>query len=77
MRAQFVLRGDALVQALAGDGRELEFDHVEPGGIFWRVMDLEVGGQRAGLGGGQMLVKDSVSVGVEVVLHEHDFLGWG
>ena len=75
MRAQFVLRGDALVQALAGDGGAFELNHVEPGGIFGRVMDLEAGRQRAGLGGGQVLVKDGVGVGVAVVLDQHDFLG--
>jgi hypothetical protein len=41
--------GDALVQALAGDGRQFEFDHVEPGCIFRGVMDLEPGGQGARL----------------------------
>ena len=77
VRAQFILRGDALVQALAGNDGAFEFHHVEPRGIFGRVMDLKTGRQRAGLGSGPMLVKDGIGMGVEVVLHEHDFLGWG
>ena len=77
MRAQFILRGNALVQALAGDGREFEFDHIEPGSIFGRVMDLEAGGQHADLGGRQVLVKDGIGVGVQVVPDQHGFLGLG
>ena len=75
VRGQLVLGGNALVQTLTGDGRAFEFDHVEPGGAFGRVMHLEAGRQRAGLGGGQGLVKDGIGVGVEVVLDQHDFLG--
>ena len=47
---EFFQGGDALVQALAGDGGEFEFDHVEPGGVFGRVMHLEAGREGAGLG---------------------------
>ena len=71
---EFFQGGNALVQALAGDGREFELDHVEPGGVFGRVVHLEARGQGAGLGGGQVLVEDGVGMGVQVVLHEHDFL---
>ena len=74
---EFFERGDALVQALAGDSREFELDHVEPGGIFGRVVHIEARGQGAGLGGRQVLVEDCVGVGVRVVLHEHDFLSLG
>ena len=69
---EFLASRDALVQVLAGDGRELKFDHIEPGGIFGRVVHLKAGGQRAGGGRGQML-KDGISMHVEVILHEHDF----
>ena len=75
---EFFERGDALVQALAGDGREFEFNHVEPGSIFGRVVHLvhfEAGGQSSGLSSGQVLVEDGVGVGVEVVLDQRDFLG--
>lgn len=75
MDREFGQGRDALVQALAGDSGEFEFDHVEPGGIFWRVMHLKAGSQGAGLGRRQVLVEDGVGVGVEVVLHEHDFRG--
>lgn len=44
MSREFVQGGDALVQALAGDGREFKFDHIEPRGVFGRVVDLEAGG---------------------------------
>jgi len=40
-------------------------------------MDLEAGGQGTGLGGGQVLVEDGIGVGVEVILHQHNFLGLG
>jgi hypothetical protein len=63
---EFVQDGDTLVQALAGDGREFEFDHIEPGGVFGGVMHLKVGGQYAGLGGGQVLAENGVGMGVEV-----------
>ena len=43
VRTQLVLRGDALVAALSSDGREFEFDHVEPGGVFGRIVNLEAG----------------------------------
>ena len=77
MSSEFVLGGDALVQALAGDGRELDLDHVESGGTFGRVVHLEACVQGVGLGGGQVLVKDGVGVGVTVVLDQHGFLGLG
>lgn len=73
MGGEFVEGEDALVQALAGDSREFEFDHIELGGIFGCVMNLEAGGQGAGLGGGQMLIEDGIGMRVEVILHEHDF----
>lgn len=71
---KFCQGGDTLVQALAGDGREFEFDHIEPRGIFGGVMHLEAGGQRPGLSGGQVLVENGIGVGVEVILHQHSFL---
>jgi len=67
--------GDTLVQALADNGRELKLDHVEPGRVFGRVVHLKARGQRPGFGGGQVLIEDGIGVGVEVILHEHDFLG--
>ena len=72
---EFVLRGDALAQALASDGREFELDHIEPGGVFRGVMHLEAGGQGAGMHCGQVLGKNGVGMRVEVVLHQDDFLG--
>jgi hypothetical protein len=66
--------GDALMQTLAGDSRELKLHHVKSGGVFGRVMHLEAGGQRPGLSGRQVLVEDSIGVGVEAVLYGHDFL---
>ena len=45
LAGEFVLRGDALVQALTGDSRAFEFDHVEPRSVFRGVMHLEAGGQ--------------------------------
>lgn len=63
------------MQVLAGDSRELEFDHVEPRDIFGRVMHLEAGGQGARFGRGQMLVEDGIGMRVKVVLHQHNFLG--
>ena len=73
MGGEFFERGNAPVQALAGDGRAFEFDHVELGRVFRRVVDLEARGQRASLGRGQVLVKGGIGVGIEAVLHEHDF----
>ena len=75
MCAQFVLRGDALVQALAGDGRELEFDHVAPGRVFGRVIDLEAGGQRRAAAYPQaekiVLVQDNLNTHTDAVFYQH------
>ncbi len=38
-------------------------------------MQLEEGRQRPDLGGGQVLVKDGIGVGVGVALHQPVFLG--
>ena len=50
---EFFQGGDALVQALAGDGREVELDHIEPGGVFRGVVHLEARGQGAASGAGR------------------------
>ena len=39
---------DALVEALALENADLDFDHVEPAGVLWRVMELDLLEQAAG-----------------------------
>lgn len=57
------------MQALASDGQEFEFDHIEPGSIFGGIVYHEAGGQRPGLSGGQVLVKNGIGMGVKVILY--------
>lgn len=42
---------DAAVQALAGEGGELDLGDVEPGPVFGGVVDLQTLGQREGFPG--------------------------
>src|SRR5680860_810434 len=57
---------DPAVEALAGQGGELDLGDVEPGPVFGGVVDLESLGQREGLVWFEGLVERGDAVGVEV-----------
>ena len=52
-----------------------ELRHIEPTAVLWRVMPFEPFGQPPCFGGGKSFVKRSLGVGVEIVLHQNNFLG--
>ena len=69
------LGGNTPLQALAGEGGEVEFNLVEPGAALGGVVDLKTVGQALGQGRGQAVIKRTQGVGVQVVLHQPDFGG--
>lgn len=69
------LGGNASFQALAAQGREVQFYLVEPRAALGRVVDLEPVGQALRHGGRQSVVKSAQGVGVKLVLHQPDFGG--
>ena len=71
------LGGKAPLEALAREGREIQFHLVEPRAALGRVGDLEAGGELLGHSGGQTVVEGAQGVGMEVVLHESNLLRLG
>src|SRR5215210_3975133 len=67
--------GDALIQTLASQHRELYLGHVQPRAVLWGVVDLQLTGDASGLGGDERLIQGGGSVGVEVVHYQNDSLG--
>ena len=74
---QLGLGGNAPLRALAGEGREVQFDLVEPGAALGRIVDLEAGGWLFGHRRGQAVVEGTQGVAVTIILPEADFLGLG
>jgi len=70
--AQVLHCGDAAIQTLARDHRELTLNHVQPTGALGRVVELKALRKRECLLGTQMLVKRTRVMGVEVVEHQPD-----
>ena len=68
-----LLVGDAAIQTLGRENAEFGFRHVEPAAVFGRVMPFEALDEPARLGGGESLVERGRFMGVEIVLHQHDF----
>ena len=69
--------GDAAIEALAGQGGELDLGDVEPNpcrGVWW--ISSRCASTKA-LAGWNALVEGADGVGVEVVHHQHDGLGVG
>src|SRR5215210_4313439 len=67
--------GDAPIQTLAGEHRELDLGHVQPRAMLWSVVDLQLRSDAPGLGRGERLIEGGGSMGVEVVHHQHYSLG--
>ena len=67
-----VYKRQAPLQAASGQGGELDFNHIEPTGGFWDLMEGEALGERKSLIGRQVLIERTDVMGVEMVLHEMD-----
>src|SRR5574341_926366 len=63
---------DTPVKTLAGQHRDLDFNHVQPTAMFGSVMELQLASNAAGLGWLKDFIQDLRFVGVEVVKHQPD-----
>lgn len=70
-----LLVGDTPVKTLRGEKTQLGFGHVQPAAVLGGIVDLEALDQAARFGGREGLVQRSWAMGVEVVLHQDDFVG--
>src|ERR1700678_696605 len=71
---QRLLVGDTSLETSPRQDAELRSSHVQPTAVLWRVVPFEPLNQPAGLGSGKGLVERRRLMGVEIVLHQHDFL---
>ena len=67
------LVGDAAIQTLRGENAEFGFGHVEPTAVLGGVVPFEALDEPARLGRGKGLIERGWLVGVEIILHQHDF----
>src|SRR5215217_3710629 len=70
-----LLVGDALIQTLASEHRELDLGHVKPRAVLGRVVDLKLRSDAPGFGRDERFIQGGGSMRVEVVHHQHDLLG--
>ena len=56
-------------------GRRVRTLHIELTAVLWRVVPLEPFGQPPCFGGGKSFLERSLGMGVEIVLHQNNFLG--
>jgi hypothetical protein len=68
---------DPPVEALSGQGGQLDLGDVEPGAVFRGVVDLQPGGEAARLDRLERLIQGAESVRVEVVHDQDNRLGIG
>jgi len=71
------LVGDAPIQALASQKRELDLGHVQPRAVLGGVMNLQLTSDTPRLGRDERFIQGGGGMGVEVVQNEHDLLGLG
>src|SRR5215210_5644969 len=69
--------GDALVETLPSEHRELDLGHVQPRAVLGGVMDLQLGSDAPCLGRGERFIQGGGGMGVEVVHYQNDSLGIG
>jgi len=48
---------DAAIEALAAQNADLDFDHVEPGSVFWGVVEFQTSQDAVGLGRRESLIE--------------------
>src|SRR5215218_1670729 len=70
-----LLVGDALLQTLASEHRELYLGHVQPRAVLWGVMNLQPLQQTPSFSRGERLIQSGRGMGVEVVQNQNDLLG--
>ena len=66
---------NAAIEALGRKNTEFGLRHIEPTAVLWRVMPFEPFGQPPCFGSGKSFIERSLGVGVEIILHQSDFLG--
>src|SRR5215204_4764265 len=69
------LVGDALIQTLAREHRELDLGHIQPRAVLWGVVDLQPLQQTPSFSRGERLIQSGRGMGVEVVQNHNDLLG--
>src|SRR5215203_360931 len=69
------LVGDAPIQTLASEHRELDLGHVQPRAVLWGVMDLQPLQQTPSFTRGERLIQSGRGMGVEIVQNQNDLLG--
>src|SRR5215210_208156 len=70
-----LLVGDAPIQTLAREHRELDLGHVQPRAELGCVVDLQLRSDAPGLGRDERFIQGGWGMGVEVVHHQHYSLG--
>ena len=69
------LVGDALIQTLASEHRELDLGHVQPRAVLGCVMNLQLTSDAPSLGRDERFIQGGGGMGVEVVQNQNDLLG--
>jgi hypothetical protein len=68
--------GNAPIETLSREDAEFGFGHIQPTAVFGCIVPFEPLDQPSGFLGRKGFVERSGLVGVEIVLHEHDLLGF-
>ena len=69
--------GKSSFQALAGKHRQFNLDHIEPAPMFRCVVELQPLHETPGLRRGKDFVEGRRGMGIEVVQHDENLLGFG
>jgi hypothetical protein len=69
------LVGDAPIQTLPSEHRELDLGHIQPRTVLWRVVDLQPLQQTPSFTRDERLLQSGRGMGVEVVHHQNDLQG--
>lgn len=76
---KFCLQGwkitDASVEALFSKGGEFDFSHVEPGTMFWGVVNFQTTEKASCFVWFKSFVESCRLVGIEVVAYQYNFFG--
>src|SRR5829696_6462030 len=70
-----LLVGDAPIQTLASEHRELDLGHVQPRAVLGGVVDLQPFQQTPSFTRGERLIQSGRGMGVEIVQNQNDLLG--
>jgi len=70
-----LLVGDAPIQTLASEHRELDLGHVQLRAVLWGVVDLQPFQQTPSFSRGERLIQSGRDMSVEVVQNQNDLLG--